>query len=205
MAEGTEDGARVYGQWPGRSGRHVHVDMTRFAVLLVLATTFGACSPAEAPGGSASTKPSDAIESPAATNPKLTTANAMTCARTIPVAAPEEFRDRLFGSSAAFGNGSLWVGGLGEAGVILAEPRLVEPDGSIGWKLGWWRIDRGRLSISGDRLDAAAPPLRAEVSDDYGDHGFVPSGVYFPSEGCWEVTGTLGDATLTFTTFVLRT
>jgi len=180
--------------------------MTRFAVLVVLATMLGACSPAAAPSDRVATSPSlaETIESPGASIPRLTIADAATCARTAPGAAPEEFRDRLFGSSAAYGNGSLWVGGLGEAGVILAEPRSVEPDGSIGWKLGWWRIDPGRLSISGHRLDAAAPPLRAEVSEDYGDQGFVPSGVHFPSEGCWEVTGTVGDATLTFVAFVHR-
>jgi hypothetical protein len=60
------------------------------------------------------------------------------------------------------------------------------------------------LSIGGQRLDTSAPPLRAEVSDDYGDQGFVPSSLHFPSEGCWEVTGRLGDASLTFVTFVLR-
>jgi hypothetical protein len=167
----------------------LRVDMTKFAALLVLAVTFGACSPAAAPGGSPATEPS---------------IDAATCARTVPVAAPEEFRDRLFGSSVAYGNESLWVGGLGEGGVIRASQRLVEADGSIGWKLGWWRIDPGKLSISGQRLDAAAPALRAEVSDDYGDEGFVPSGVHFPSEGCWEVTGTLGNDSLTFVTLVLR-
>jgi hypothetical protein len=183
------------------------MDMTRFAVLVVLATMLGACSPAAAPSDRVATSPSvaETIESSVASIPRLTIADAATCARTAPVTAPKEFRDRLFGSSAAYGNESLWVAGLGEGGVIRADQRFVEPDGSIGWKLGWWRIDAGRLSISGHRLDAAAPPLRAEVSDDYGDQGFVPSGVHFPTEGCWEVTGTVRDASLTFVTFVLLT
>ncbi|HEU4919445.1 MAG TPA: hypothetical protein VFT20_06865 [Candidatus Limnocylindrales bacterium] len=131
-------------------------------------------------------------------------ADAKNCPVTKPAKAPADFGDRLFGSSAAFGNDDLWVGGLGEDGVILADPRFVESDGSIGWKFGWWRIVSGSLTITGRRLDAPGRLLRAEF-DDYGTHGFQASGVYFPTEGCWEVTGTVGNSHLTFVTFVLRT
>lgn len=124
---------------------------------------------------------------------------------TNPRKAPEDIGDALFGSSVAFGNDDLWVGGLGDDGVILADSRFVESDGSIGWKFGWWRIVSGTLTITGRRLDAPAPPLRASVPDGYGSHGFQASGVYFPTEGCWEVTGTVGGSELTFVTFVLRT
>jgi hypothetical protein len=133
----------------------------------------------------------------------LTMADAQDCPVTMPVAAPTEFAERLFGSGQAFGNDDLWVGGLGADGVIPADPRFVEPDGSIGWKLGWWRIAPGRLTITGRRLDAPAPPLRGEAQEGYGSSGFQASGVYFPTEGCWEVTGGVGDATLTFVVFVL--
>jgi hypothetical protein len=34
--------------------------------------------------------------------------------------------------------------------------------------------------------------------------GFQASGVYFPNEGCWEVTGRVGRTTLTFVTFVIK-
>lgn len=127
------------------------------------------------------------------------------CPVTRPGKAPADFAERLFGSGYAFGSDDLWVGGLGADGVIVADPAFVEPDGSIGWKLGWWRITPGALTISGRRLDAPAPPLRGEAGDGYGTSGFQASGVYFPTEGCWEVTGTVGDATLTFVTFVLKT
>jgi hypothetical protein len=80
----------------------------------------------------------------------------------------------------------------------------VEADGSIGWKLGWWRFASGMVTITGRRLDATAPPLRGSAPDGYGSTGFQASGVYFPTEGCWEVTGTVGDAKLSFVTFVLR-
>jgi hypothetical protein len=34
--------------------------------------------------------------------------------------------------------------------------------------------------------------------------GFQASGVQFPTEGCWEVTGTVGTTSLTFVTFVIK-
>jgi hypothetical protein len=134
----------------------------------------------------------------------LTIADAERCPVTKPGKAPAEIGDRLFGSAEAFGDNDLWVGGLGSDGVIPADSRFVESDGSIGWKLGWWRIVSGTLMITGRRLDAPAPPLRASVPDGYGPKGFQASGVYFPTEGCWELTGTVGGSELTFVTFVLR-
>ena len=122
----------------------------------------------------------------------LTFADAATCEVTLPGTTPAEIGTSLFGSGAAFGNDDLWVGGHGEGGVIQADPQLVESDGSIGWKLGWYRVLSGTLTMDGRRLDADAPPLRSSVPDGYGTHGFRASGVYFPTEGCWEVTGHLG-------------
>lgn len=97
------------------------------------------------------------------------------------------------------GNGKIWVG-LWPSNVVVQEP---EPDGSIGAKFGWWRGASGQLRIEGRRLDATAPPLRAEVPEGYGDSGFQASGIVFPTEGCWEVTGRVADASLTFVTLVL--
>jgi hypothetical protein len=61
------------------------------------------------------------------------------------------------------------------------------------------------LKITGRRLDAPGPPLVASVPDGYGTAGFQASGVFFPTVGCWEITGSVGGSTLTFVTFVLRT
>jgi hypothetical protein len=60
------------------------------------------------------------------------------------------------------------------------------------------------LSIQGHQLDAPALPLRAEVPDGYGERGFQASGVIFPTEGCWEITGQVGTARLTFVNFVIK-
>ncbi len=92
------------------------------------------------------------------------------------------------------GNGKLEVG-LPTDGKLLITP---EKDGSLGWKFPWLRTVCGRLTITGRRLDAPAGPLRASIPEGYGETGFQASGVYFPSEGCWEITGRAGDSELTF-------
>lgn len=58
--------------------------------------------------------------------------------------------------------------------------------------------------VTGRRLDAPAPPLRADVPAGYGRTGFQASGVSFRTEGCWEVTGKVRQTTLTFVTFVIK-
>jgi len=81
---------------------------------------------------------------------------------------------------------------------------FVTRDGSLGMKFGWTRGVRGSLRIEGRRLDAPGPPLRAEVPNGYGDLGFQASYVIFPAPGCWEVTGRVGDGSVTFVTKVVK-
>lgn len=96
------------------------------------------------------------------------------------------------------------VGGLWPDGVLAVGSDFVEDDGSIGMKFGWWRVAPGELTITGRRLDVSAPPLHADVPEGYGEDGFQATGVFFPTEGCWEVTGSVGRSTLTFVTFVIE-
>ncbi len=93
-----------------------------------------------------------------------------------------------------------WPKGHLAAGILPdgGSRATVEDDGSIHTKLGWWRRATGRLRITGRRLDAAAPPLEAHVPAGYGRHGFQPTGIVFPTVGCWRVEGRVGDARLTF-------
>jgi hypothetical protein len=109
-----------------------------------------------------------------------------------------------------YGNGALgaaiWPEGTLVAGELpdgsaWAE---IEPDGSITAKIGWFRADGGRLTVQGERLDAAAPPLRADVPDGYGASGFQPTLLTFPTVGCWKVTGSAGGASLTFVVRVTK-
>jgi hypothetical protein len=126
------------------------------------------------------------------------------CPVTQPQTTPPEIGERLWGWHSAYGNDDLWVGGLGQDGIIALDERSVHSDGSIGTKLGWWRNVSGSVQISGRRLDAPAPALQGQGSEGYGRIGFQASGVDFPTEGCWEVTGRVGDAELTFVTYVVN-
>lgn len=101
------------------------------------------------------------------------------------------------------GNGELWVV-LPPSGVVEVPAANVQPDGSLAMKFPWWRGVDGDLTITGRRLDGDAPPLRAEIPDGYGTTGFQATGLFFPSEGCWEVNGRAGAGSLTFVVFVTR-
>ena len=101
------------------------------------------------------------------------------------------------------GNGRLWTA-LWPHNVVIATPDYIDQDGAVGMKWGWWPGVSGKLRISGRRLDGEAPSLTADVPAGYGRRGFQPSGITFPTEGCWQVTGAVGNAELTFVTLVLR-
>jgi hypothetical protein len=108
----------------------------------------------------------------------------------------------------SYGNPRLSLGpfGLWPDGTVAFRPGgagFINPDGSLSMKFGWQRGVPGRLTINGRRLDAPAPPLRANIPDGYGDRGFQATSLTFPTTGCWEVTGRVGDATLTFVTRVV--
>jgi hypothetical protein len=101
------------------------------------------------------------------------------------------------------GNDKLWTA-MWPHNVVIATPDYLEADGSVGMKWPWWRGTKGNLTITGRRLDGRAHPLTAAIPSGYGKSGFQPSGISFPTEGCWEVTGAVGDAELTFVTLILK-
>lgn len=102
--------------------------------------------------------------------------------------------------------GSLFTIPWREGMVIFARdgPGFVLPDGSLAMKWPWWRRVRGKLTIEGRRLDAPAPAPRAEFTGGYGDSGFLPITLIFPTQGCWQITGKVGNARLTFVTLVVK-
>jgi hypothetical protein len=104
------------------------------------------------------------------------------------------------------GNGQIWTGLWPEGKVVFKQggPGQIYPDGSLEMKWWWWRGIDGPLTIEGRRLDASASPLRAEIPEGYGATGFQASGLIFSGEGCWEVTGRVGEARLTFVTLVVK-
>jgi hypothetical protein len=95
-------------------------------------------------------------------------------------------------------------------------PGFIEPDGSLSMKWPWIRQDiKGQVVVTGRRLDAPGPLVRAimgcchgenTAARDccYGNTGFIPSALIFPTPGCWEVTGSVGNHRLTFVTLVVK-
>ena len=161
-----------------------------------------------AAAGSAAGSPNGAPARPARYQARpVTMADARRCPVTIghPVPRTMWWRDLLFGAGSAYGNGSLWVGGLWLNGVVILTQDDAGPDGRLSMKFGWYRLTSGYLTITGRRLDASAPPASGlTFPGDYGLTGFNASGVIFPTEGCWQVTGRVGRVALTFVTFVIK-
>lgn len=66
-----------------------------------------------------------------------------------------------------------------------------------GIKMGWFRPAGAPLEITGQRLDAQAPPLEAHIPCCYPTR-FQATGLYYPTEGCWQVTAKAADSELSF-------
>jgi hypothetical protein len=102
------------------------------------------------------------------------------------------------------GNGVLWV--MLQFGGYTWTDGTQQKDGSLRMKFGWWRGVSGHFSIEGHRLDGQAPPLRYQIEEkSYGDLGFIPSDLIFPTEGYWQITGHIGGKSLTFVIHVFKT
>ncbi|HUE97693.1 MAG TPA: hypothetical protein VMN99_00485 [Anaerolineales bacterium] len=90
---------------------------------------------------------------------------------------------------------------------ILASALWADPEetylraGGEGVKVGWFRPAGVPLKITGQRLDGQAPPFEAQVPCCYPTR-FQATGLYFPTEGCWEVTAKAADSELSFVVWV---
>lgn len=70
-----------------------------------------------------------------------------------------------------------------------------------GVKVGWYRPEGAELMITGRRLDGDASALDAHIPCCYPSR-FQSSGLFFPTEGCWEVTAKAGDSELSFIVWI---
>jgi hypothetical protein len=109
----------------------------------------------------------------------------------------------------SYGNALLSVGpfGLWPNGTVVFKPDgagFQTQDGALGMKFGWTRGIRGKLNVTGRRIDGEAPPLRFETGTPNSDSGFLASYLIFPTTGCWEVTAQVGDREDSKITFVTR-
>ena len=132
----------------------------------------------------------------ALTQPRLAgaeTAPACPLTRTVRAQPPRDPNADAFGNGPWFVNGdrSIWAGW--DAVRMVAGPR--------GSKVLWIRPQGTQLNVTGRRLDADSPPLQARV-DCCSPAGFLSSRLFFPAEGCWEVSATSGGSELTFVTRV---
>lgn len=156
------------------------------ALLLVLAVVSG-CSDGQETGGAASEN-RDGMPAQGAVDG---------CRVTLPVhrtAEPPAEVVRLAGSSRGlYGQEDLWVA-LNDPDAELIQ----NPDGSYAQKFMWWRLAEGNLVLTAHSVGEPGLTAETDVPDGYGSRGFQATGVNFPTEGCWRVTGELGDQAVTF-------
>ena len=112
-------------------------------------------------------------------------------------------------STSLVGNGKLATSAYG---VIDATPRTLQPDGSVSEKFWWYGapgLPKVQLQITGRRLDAPAPRVRARINEGGVEEGapgtrFWAAGITFPTAGCWNVVGRVGKVRLSFVVKVAK-
>ena len=97
-----------------------------------------------------------------------------------------------------YGGDGLWAG-LDRS---YAGRWYASTDGDDRMKVMWWREVVGRLTVEGRRLDGEAPPLESRVPTGYGEAGYQLGALAFPTEGCWEVVGRVGETEIRFVVLV---
>ena len=125
-----------------------------------------------------------------------------------PFIPPAPYAAMGFEAEFWYGSASLWTA-IRENGVWEALPH--NPEGYT-QKVFWWRDGyvwteepEPELIVSGERIDAAAPPLIASnatnaSASDIGSAMLV--GVDLLTLGCWKITGKYADAGLSFVVWV---
>ena len=125
-----------------------------------------------------------------------------------PFVPPSPYDSMGFEGEFWYGSNSLWTA-VRQNGAWEALPH--NPEGFT-QKVFWWRDGyvwteepEPALIVTGERLDASAPPLNASkatnaYASDIGSAMLV--GVDLPTLGCWKITGKYGDAEVSFVVWV---
>jgi hypothetical protein len=95
------------------------------------------------------------------------------------------------GSEGVVGKGDLWTKPPAQ-GTILDRKT-----GKYTLKMAWYRAAAGTLAIPGKRLKGDWQMSADIPTSGYGRVGFLPTLLHFSKDGCWEVTGTLNNSTVT--------
>jgi hypothetical protein len=135
--------------------------------------------------------------------------DSLTCAATasndsLPPASVLE-RANIRSGTGFHGNGQVWTWLWPDGTVVFKKGGVGQllADGTLRMKFLWLLAGDGPLTIEGRRLDAAAPPLGALITEGFVGRGFQPSSLLFPTTGCWEVTAKANGSVLTFVTRVV--
>ena len=132
---------------------------------------------------------------------------AFVCETTEPVAdRPAANVDPFGKDTSVYYEDGIWVSIPGDGVLELAPDR----DIAFGIYQGWrtetftWLRDKGVegfIVVSGERLDEESdlqPQTPLSPQRQYVQVGWVETGIAFPDEGCWEVTGTVGHHSITW-------
>jgi hypothetical protein len=125
-----------------------------------------------------------------------------------PFTPPQPYSDMGFQGDFWYGSSSLWTA-IPQNGIWSGLPH--NPEGYTQKVFWWWdgydwtEEPEPNLTVTGERLDASAPPLIASkatnaYASDLGSAMLV--GVDFPTPGCWKITGKYADAELSFIVWV---
>ena len=180
----------------GRAGgatmrSHPHLHLRAASVAVALAIVPGSFSAASGPPAA----PSAPLSDEAANHPRSGCPVTSPNGRGLPGAEHPQGNH---------GDGSGLATSLWSEGTVTFKPGgpgCVAADGSLLMKWPWWRGVRGSLAVRGRRLDGASGAVRAAIQP-YGEAGFQPSALVFPGPGCWEVTGQVAEASLSFVVLV---
>lgn len=88
---------------------------------------------------------------------------------------------------------------IGEGSIWMVRPQdswfTREADGSQRVKIGWFRLEPGKLFVTMAHESTAEAQASIEINEAaYGDTGFVSSAISFDTPGCWSIRVRYGDS-----------